>query len=77
MGDEYLKPEEIAERLRVSSAAVREWCRLGKLRAQRVGRQWRIQRADLESFLEQRSTGDQASKSESVVGITDSLPVAL
>jgi excisionase family DNA binding protein len=44
-------PEEVAARLRVSRRTVYEWLKLGRLRAFRAGRGWRIRHADLEAFM--------------------------
>jgi excisionase family DNA binding protein len=52
---ELLTPDEVAEVVRVLPAAVREWLRTGRMRAFKVGNQWRIPRAEVEAFLE-RST---------------------
>ena len=51
--EEYLTPDEIAERLRVTGKTVRQWCRLGKLKAIRAGKQWRVTPGDLHTFLHQ------------------------
>lgn len=48
---EYLTPEEVAEKLRVSQRTVYEWLRNGRLRGLQVGRWWRIRPADLEEFF--------------------------
>ncbi|MFQ5922338.1 MAG: helix-turn-helix domain-containing protein [Anaerolineales bacterium] len=42
---------EIAEQLRVSPRTVYRLCRSGQLPAIKVGKEWRIDRADLEQFL--------------------------
>lgn len=55
MAEELLKLSEIAAELRVSSDAVRYWCRTGRLPATMVGGQWRVRRADLEAFLKART----------------------
>lgn len=48
---DYLTADEVAAQLRVSGEAVREWCRMGKLKAVKAGRQWRIKPGDLEAYL--------------------------
>lgn len=58
----YLKPEEIAEELRVDPGTVRRWCRAGQLRAVRAGKSWLITRADLEAFMKQSSEEGLGSK---------------
>jgi excisionase family DNA binding protein len=45
-------PEQAAEVLQVTAAAVREWLKRGKLKGAKVaGRLWRIKESDLEDFL--------------------------
>lgn len=45
-------PEQAAEVLQVTAAAVREWLKSGKLKGVKVaGRLWRIRESDLEAFL--------------------------
>lgn len=48
---EYLTPEDVAQRYQVTVHSVREWCRSGKLRAIQIGRLWRITPADLDRFI--------------------------
>lgn len=42
--------EEIQKILMVTRRTLYNWIKDGKLRAFRVGRQWRVTRADLEAF---------------------------
>jgi excisionase family DNA binding protein len=49
---EVLTVDEIAGYLRVSKTTVCRWCSSGKLLAFRVGRGWRVQRMDLEQFVQ-------------------------
>ena len=51
---EYLTPDEVAERYRISPQVVRKWCRTGKLKALRLGKLWRIAPYDLEAFLKEQ-----------------------
>lgn len=53
----YLRVREIATLLRIDVKTVRRWIDAGKLPATRVGRDWRIERADLKSYLLERSMG--------------------
>jgi excisionase family DNA binding protein len=48
---DLLTVEEAADILRVSPKTVREWMRKDQLASLRVGKQWRILRQDLESFV--------------------------
>ncbi|GAB4164390.1 MAG: hypothetical protein Fur005_24630 [Roseiflexaceae bacterium] len=47
----FLTPNDIAQKLFVTTRAVVRWIVQGKLRANRVGGRWRIQQADLDEFL--------------------------
>jgi len=51
---EVYTPEEIAEKLRVDPATVRRWLREGQVRGLKLGRQWRIEKAEYEAFLERK-----------------------
>lgn len=42
---------EVADRLRVTPAAVTAWCRSGLLPAYRAGKGWRIRKEDLDKFI--------------------------
>jgi excisionase family DNA binding protein len=52
---DLLTVEEVAAYLRVAPATVYRWCRNGRLRAIKIGKEWRIARGDLESFLAGRA----------------------
>lgn len=76
MGQDYLKPGQIAAELNVTDATVRNWCRDGKLKAdQPGGKLWRIKRADLIEFLKKR--GEEEKESDSLAGISESLLAAV
>lgn len=49
--DRLMTVADAARYAGVQAATVREWLRGGKLAAVRVGRQWRLRRADLERYL--------------------------
>lgn len=57
MDEEWFTVAEIASRLKVKEATVREWLKAGRLRGRnfsgRTG--WRVRRSDLETFLESES----------------------
>ena len=57
---EMLKPDEVAERLKVSVFSVRRWIKQGKLPAYRVGRAWRISTDDLAQWLSKRQKHERA-----------------
>jgi excisionase family DNA binding protein len=44
-------PEEVAERLSVSTKTIKDWLRTGKLKGVKVGRLWRVRESELEAFL--------------------------
>ena len=56
MSSEWLSVEDIAKDLSVTIDTVRAWIRNKKLRAYRVGRDYRIKRSDYHKFLEERAT---------------------
>ncbi len=49
--EEFLTPQEVADRLKVSIFTVRRWIVQNTLPAYKVGRGWRISRADFEYWL--------------------------
>lgn len=54
--DRYQTVQELADRLEVAEATVRQWIKSGELRAIDIGKGWRIADADLERFLKARET---------------------
>lgn len=54
--DRYQTVQELAERLEVAEATVRNWIKAGELRAINIGKGWRISDTDLERFLAARET---------------------
>jgi excisionase family DNA binding protein len=54
--DRYQTVQELAERLEVAEATVRQWIRSGELRAIDIGKGWRISDTDLALFLTARET---------------------
>ncbi len=54
--DRYQTVQELADRLEVAGATVRQWIKSGELRAIDIGKGWRIADADLERFLKARET---------------------
>ena len=50
MTEELLSVAQAAEELGVTRRMVNQYCRNGRLKAQRVGRDWVIFRADLDAF---------------------------
>jgi excisionase family DNA binding protein len=54
---DLLTPAEVIDYLRVNVRTVYRLMRTGELPAVRVGRQWRIRRSDLDSWLRQPQPG--------------------
>ncbi len=52
--DEILTVEEMAQYLKVSRSTVWRWCNEGKVPAFKVGRGWRVHRAQLEQIMGQK-----------------------
>lgn len=52
MATTWLSPEEVATELRVSRRTAYNWIRGGKLKAVRVGHLWRVDRLDLQVFVQ-------------------------
>jgi len=59
--DRYQTVQELAERLEVAEATVRQWIKSGELRAIDIGKGWRIADTDLEHFLRARETAPRGS----------------
>ena len=57
---------ELAERLEVSEATIRQWIKSGELRAIDIGKGWRIANTDLEHFLKARETAPRSETSAPV-----------
>jgi excisionase family DNA binding protein len=51
--DRYWTPEEIAERLKVNVRTVVPWITSKRLKAIRVGKQWRVPDSEIRAFVEQ------------------------
>lgn len=47
-----LTVHEVADLLKVREATVRTWIQSNELRAIKFGREWRVDREDLESYLD-------------------------
>ena len=59
--DQYQTVQELAERLEVSEATIRQWIKSGELRAIDIGKGWRIANTDLAHFLKARETAPRKS----------------
>jgi len=65
--DRYQTVQELADRLEVAEATVRQWIKGGELRAIGIGKGWRIANADLESFLKSRETAPRKQNDTTAV----------
>lgn len=54
--DRYQTVQELAGRLEVAEATVRQWIKSGKLRAIDIGKGWRISDTDVQRFLNAHET---------------------
>jgi len=54
--DAYQTVMEVADRMKVNEATVRQWIKEGSLRAIDIGKGWRIGPDDLDAFLEGHAT---------------------
>lgn len=52
----YYSLQEVADELKVAYLTVYRWVQLGKLKAHQVEKQYRVDRADLDTFMEARKT---------------------
>lgn len=60
-----LTVEDAARRLNTSEASVRRWLRNGELTGIQVGGEWRIERADLEAYIQRnRRSAKHEERSE-------------
>jgi excisionase family DNA binding protein len=66
--DTYQTVKEVAERLKVNEATVRQWIKDGDLRAVDIGKGWRIADSDLEAFLVIHATRPRAPEDTCAAG---------
>jgi excisionase family DNA binding protein len=57
----FLKAEEVADYLRVSRATIWRWCNEGRLPAFQIGREWRINKVELDRLIAQSGSLPRAS----------------
>ena len=53
---QYYTIEEVAKTLKVAYLTVYRWIRSNRLTAYKVGKQYRIEKSDLDNFLEKAKT---------------------
>lgn len=54
--DEFYTSEELAEKLRVNIMTVYRYIKAGKLKAYKIGKEYRIDQMEFESFLDKVKT---------------------
>jgi len=59
MSSEWMTVEEIAQDLRVKESTVREWIRQKRLKAAKIGRDYRIKREDYQKFIDESYNTDE------------------
>lgn len=64
--DHHQPVRKVADRLKVSEAAVRGWIRQGGLRAIEIGKGRRIADSDLEAFLSSHATRAKGATDEGI-----------
>jgi putative molybdopterin biosynthesis protein len=52
--DKFYSIEELAKILKVSYLTVYRWVKLGKLKTNKAGKQYRIKKEEIESFIENK-----------------------
>ncbi len=73
MDREFLTPEAVTKRLKISRRTVLEWLRRGKLPGQKIGSQWRVDAAGLEAFLNEDKQQEAVPDKPSEFGTVDVL----
>lgn len=51
--DEYYTSKEVADKFKVTYLTVFRWIKSGKLKAFKVGKQYRIKQVDLDHFIQE------------------------
>lgn len=64
MSDELLTPEEVAEWLRVTPDTIYRWLREGELPAIKLGRLYRIPKAEVLALVRRHGPGGDKEESE-------------
>ncbi len=60
----FLTTQDIAELLKVGEPTVRSWIRQQKLRAVKLGREFRVAAKDLEAFVNEHATREPSWRDE-------------
>ena len=62
--NEILTLEEVADYLRVHYTTVRRWCRGGELPALKVGRTYRVRKADLDTWWTEQTRAPRGANED-------------
>ncbi len=62
--DEYFTPEEVAGILKVSEKVVKDWLRAGTIPGTKIGKLWRVPKAELEIWLESNTQKPKPSNAD-------------
>jgi excisionase family DNA binding protein len=62
--DELFTPEQVAERLQVTSKTVRDWLRAGELIGVKIGKNWRVHGDDIERLFNEQLFRARLAKAE-------------
>jgi hypothetical protein len=64
--DELLSVSQVAAELqnKITVQTISTWCRVGKLRARRIGFKWFVRRGDLQAFLNTGGEEESRGKAE-------------
>ncbi len=73
MKDKFYTIYQVADQLEMSHKTIRNFISDGRLKASKVGKQWRIAEADLESFMNQGESSEDKPE-ESLNSISFELP---
>lgn len=76
MGNDWYSVEQVAERLGLHVRTVRNYIRDGRLTAVKIGKQYRIARADLEALTGEPAAGTGQAEVSSIVQIDGLAPGA-
>ena len=69
MTGRVLTPNEIAERIRMTAAYIRQLCDRGELPARKVGKFWRIEESDFDAWWAKEKT--KPVSDEKVIAIAE------
>lgn len=54
--DEFYKAEDLAEKLKVNIMTIYRYIKAGKIKAHKIGKEFRIERSEFDRFLKHTST---------------------